>query len=270
MRSGHQYSDITEPNLKRKKMNLLSVVLKTKNANDRTEELVNFIAKAPENSLILASELCISGYDFDGFFAGANAQMLGGAIGSFDAILFETLQDALSPEKFLALTHLTSLNRASGLAKISITQPHKTQIYNEFILLNSQNVFYTQNKAMLFRPNREHEIFAAGDASAIRPFDFRGLKVGVLICFELRFAELWAQLKGCDIILAPAMWGKEREDAYLALCKALALANDCYVVASSALMLEFSGVFLPTGELVKSVEFDPNLITSVKKNLGIL
>ena len=250
--------------------NLCPIVLTAPTCQQRQDELLKKIAAAPENSLILASELCVSGYDFDGFFSGANRAMLGGSIGSFDAILFEAIQEALTPDKFLGLTHLTSLNRAKGLAQISITQAQKNEIYNEFILLNSQNVFYAQNKSKLFRPNLEHEIFAAGDELAVKPFDFKGLKIGVLICFELRFAKLWAQLKGCDVILVPAMWGKAREDAYLTLCKALALANSCYVVAASSLDLEFSGVFLPNGEFAKEAKFDPSPILETKRNLGLL
>lgn len=250
--------------------NLCPIVLTAPTCRQRQDELLEKIAAAPRNSVILASELCVSGYDTGGFFNGANGAMPGDSIGSFDAILFKAVQEALSTDKFLGLTHLTSLNRAKGLAQNSNTQAQKNEIYNEFILLNSQNVFYTQNKSKLFRPNLEHEIFAAGDDAAIRPFDFKGLKIGVLICFELRFAKLWERLKGCDIILAPAMWGKAREDAYLTLCKALALANSCYVVAASSLDLEFLGVFLPSGEFAKEVKFDPNLILETKRNLGLL
>jgi len=251
-------------------LNLISLTLKAKNATERLEELANLVETAPENSLLLASELCISGYDFDGFFAGANKAMLGGMIGSFDAMLLERLQEALSPDKFLGFTHLTSLNKSAGLAQISNLNPHQPKIYNEFILLNSNNVFHSQFKAEIFRPNLEHEIFAAGDVNEINSFDFRGLKLGVLICFELRDSRLWAKLRGCDIIMVPAMWGKAREDAYLSLCKALAIANSCYVVAASSLDLEFSGVFLPSGEFAKEAKFDSNLILETKRNLGLL
>ena len=251
-------------------LNLISLTLKAKSATERLEELANLVETAPENSLLLASELCISGYDFDGFFAGANKAMLGGMIGSFDAMLLERLQEALSPDKFLGFTHLTSLNKSAGLAQISNINPHQPKIYNEFLLLNSNNVFHSQFKAELFRPNLEHEIFAAGEVSDINAFDFRGLKLGVLICFELRDSTLWAKLKGCDIIMVPAMWGNAREDAYLSLCKALAIANSCYVVAASSLDLEFSGVFLPSGEFAKEAKFDPNLILETKRNLGLL
>ena len=251
-------------------LNLISLTLKAKSATERLEELANLVEAAPENSLLLASELCISGYDFDGFFAGANKAMLGGMIGSFDAMLLERLQEALSPDKFLGFTHLSSLNKSAGLAQISNINPHQPKIYNEFLLLNSNNVFHSQFKAELFRPNLEHEIFAAGEVSDINAFTFKGLKLGVLICFELRDSRLWAKLKGCDIIMVPAMWGKAREDAYLTLCKALALANSCYVVAASSLDLEFSGVFLPSGEFAKEAKFDANLILETKRNLGLL
>ena len=251
-------------------LNLISLTLKAKSATERLEELANLVEAAPANSLLLASELCISGYDFDGFFAGANKAMLGGMIGSFDAMLLERLQEALSPDKFLGFTHLSSLNKSAGLAQISNLAAHEPKIYNEFLLLNSNNVFHSQFKAELFRPNLEHEIFAAGEVSDINAFTFKGLKLGVLICFELRDSRLWVKLKGCDIIMVPAMWGKAREEAYLSLCKALAIANNCYVMISSSLDLETAGVFLPDGTLEQSAVFDANLITQIKKNLGLL
>ena len=251
-------------------LNLISLTLKAKSATERLEELANLVEAAPANSLLLASELCISGYDFDGFFAGANKAMLGGMIGSFDAMLLERLQEALSPDKFLGFTHLSSLNKSAGLAQISNLAAHEPKIYNEFLLLNSSNVFHSQFKAELFRPNLEHEIFAAGEVSDINAFDFKGLKLGVLICFELRDSRLWAKLKGCDIIMVPAMWGKAREEAYLSLCKALAIVNNCYVMISSSLDLELAGVFLPDGTLEASAVFDANLIAQIKKNLGLL
>lgn len=249
-------------------LNLSPVILRAKSVQERISELVNFIKNAPENSLIVASELCISGYDFDGFFSGANVSALKNHIGGFDAILIENLQEALGVNKFLAFTHLTSVNLSAGLAQISNSPGAK--IYNEFALLSGGEMLYTQPKCKLFRPNLEHEKFDGGEMEKIRPFEFKGIKFGVLICFELRFVELWAKLKECEIIIAPAMWGEERKDAYLSLCKALAIANNCYVVASSSLDLEFAGVFSPTGELKSEAKFDRNLIAQTKRNLGIL
>lgn len=247
-------------------LNLLPVSLRAKSVQERINELAEFIKNAPDNSLIIASELCITGYDFDGFFSGANALMLRNSIGSFDAILIENLQEALGVSKFLAFTHLTSINPSAGLAQISSSAGVK--LYNEFVLLSGSEMLYTQPKCKLFKPNLEHEKFDAGGEESIRSFDFYNMKIGALICFELRFAEFWVKLQECDIILVPAMWGKAREEAYKTLCKALAIANNCFVVASSSLDLEFSGVFLPDGEFKKEVKFDKNLIIKAKQSLG--
>ena len=218
-------------------LNLISVSLKEKNINHRLEELINFINKAPENSLILASELCISGYDFDGAFddtkLGQNE-----LINSFDQPMIKNIQNALKTDKFLGFTHL-------------VPSDDLTKIYK------------------LFLPNLEDKKFHFGDEEKITPFDFMGLKIGVLICFELRFTQFWARLNGCDMVLVPAMWGKERAQTYELLCKALAVANNCYVMASSALDLEFAGVFLPDGNFQNEAIFDKSLILKIKHNLGI-
>ncbi|CAD7288140.1 carbon-nitrogen hydrolase family protein [Campylobacter suis] len=251
-------------------MNLIPITLSSPTTQTRKAELLQKISAAPNDSLILASELCVSGYDFDGFFANQNQAMMSGAIGSFDAVMIENIQDALSTDKFLGFTHLSSQNPANGLANITILQNNKIEIYNEFILLNSENIVYSQKKSKLFTPNFEQDKFLAGESADIKAFDFLGLKVGVLICFEIRFSELWARLKGCDVVLVPAMWGGSRADDFKALCKALAIINNCYVVASSSLDLEFAGVFLPDAEFKKETKFEIEKIKDIKKKLGLI
>ncbi|MGG7048534.1 MULTISPECIES: carbon-nitrogen hydrolase family protein [unclassified Campylobacter] len=237
-------------------MNLIPITLSSTTTQTRKAELLQKISAAPNDSLILASELCVSGYDFDGFFAG-----------KFDAMLLGDLQTALTPDKFLAFTHLTSTNKAKGIANVTASKP---ALFNEFILLNSNEIYHTQAKSKLFLPNKEQEIFSSADESEVKIFDFLGLKVGVLICFEIRFSELWARLKGCDIVLVPTMWGGSRADDFKALCKALAIINNCYVVTSSSLDLEFTGVFLPDAEFKKETKFELEKIKDIKKKLGLI
>lgn len=243
-------------------LNLLSVSLKEKSVTARLEELVNFIKTAPLNSLILSSELCISGYDFDGLLKDKNDTS---TLYRLDSMLTKRLKEALSEDKFLGFTHLTSSLSRKGLDK---TDAKIAKVYNEFLLLNSVDIFHKQAKCKLFKPNLEEEKFDAGGEEGIRIFEFYNIKIGVLICFELRFAEFWVKLQECDIILVPAMWGKAREEAYITLCKALAIADNCFVVASSSLDLEFSGVFLPSGEFKKEAKFDKNLIVKAKQSIG--
>ncbi|MGB2553438.1 carbon-nitrogen hydrolase family protein [Campylobacter sp. MOP51] len=246
-------------------LNLVPVTLFAKDYEDRLKELANFIKNTPSNSLILASELCISGYDFDGLLKSKNDTS---ALDKLDSKLIKKLKEALEADKFLGFTHLTSFKHEDSAKKQSQKSQQRTKIYNEFLLLNSAEIFHKQAKHKLFKPNLEDEKFDAGGEEGIRIFEFYNIKIGVLICFELRFAEFWVKLQECDIILAPAMWGKAREEAYMTLCKALAIVNNCFVVASSSLDLEFSGVFLPSGEFKKEVKFDKNLIVKARQSIG--
>lgn len=246
-------------------LNLVPVTLFAKDYASRLEELANFIKNTPSNSLILASELCISGYDFDGLLRGKDDVS---TLEKLDSALIKKLEEALTANKFLGFTHLTSQNHEGKLASSTQKDKTRTKIYNEFLLLNSANIFHKQAKHKLFKPNLEDKKFDAGGEEGIRIFEFYNIKIGVLICFELRFAEFWVKLQECDIILAPAMWGKAREEAYMTLCKALAIVNNCFVVASSSLDLEFSGVFLPSGEFKKEVKFDKNLIVKARQSIG--
>ncbi|QKG30233.1 carbon-nitrogen hydrolase family protein [Campylobacter sp. RM16187] len=231
-------------------LNLLPVSLQAKSIKERIEELLNFIKDAPKNSIISSSELCISGYDFKGLDK------------NFNENLIQNLQRALEENKFLTFTYLGNEHKKSD------TLNQKS--YNQFTFLSQDGIIYTQPKCKLFKPNLEDKKFDKGNERTIGHSYFQGIKFGTLICFELRFSELWAKLKECEIIFVPAMWGKERKDAYISLCKALAIANNCFVVASSSLDLEFAGVFMPTGELKNKAKFDRNLIIKIKENLGIL
>ena len=126
-------------------LNLIPIVLREKSVQARIDELIKFIGDTPENSLVLASELCVSGYDFDGLFAGLNATALDDEVSNFNAVLIRQLQDTLAPNKFLGFTRLLSHDNPPELAKISITDAKESKFYNEFILLDSQNIFYTHN-----------------------------------------------------------------------------------------------------------------------------
>ena len=49
----------------------------------------------------------------------------------------------------------------------------------------------------------------------VKIIDIDGLKIGFVICFELRFIKYWEKLQGCDIIFIPAMWGIKRKDSFI-------------------------------------------------------
>lgn len=79
-----------------------------------------------------------------------------------------------------------------------------------------------------------------------------GCAVGMAICYDLRFPELFRHLakQGAEVILVPSAWyaGTMKEDHWLTLLRARAIENTCYVVGINQVGAAFCG---------RSAVFDP-------------
>jgi len=235
-------------------MNL--VALQTKPSNNFEANLANLellIANCDEKSFIVAPELALTGYAYE---RQEEASEL-----SKKAI--EVLKE-LSKHKTISITLLTKGNN---------------QYYNTLFIFHHSKIIHTQSKHHLFVLNEEKEYFAQGEIEDIQLVEIEGLKIGAMICFELRFIELWQKLRGADIILVPAMWGAKRKDNFEALTKALAIANQCFVLASSSASencAKSSGIISPLGyeyrddekELIQK-DVDLNEITQMRTYLNV-
>ncbi len=87
--------------------------------------------------------------------------------------------------------------------------------------------------------------------------DVDGIKVASLICFEIRFPEYWLNVLGADLILNPSMWGVKRKNHFETMTKALAVANQCYVLTANSAnedMAKGSGIITPWGEEIRDDE----------------
>ncbi len=124
------------------------------------------------------------------------------------------------------------------------------KFYNVAKVLYRGKVVYEQPKVKLFKFGGETDYFSSGRMDDIEIFEIDGLKIGLLICFELRFLEIWQKLKGADIILVPAMWGKLRKRHFEQFTETLALMNQCFLVASDSAnddMAKSSAIIDPFG-----------------------
>lgn len=136
---------------------------------------------------------------------------------------------------------------------VTLVMEEKGGFVNRAVVLLNNKIVYKQNKSKLFKLGNEHKEFIAGSSKKIKPFEINGIKYAILICFELRFKELWKQVEGADIIIIPAQWGKERKLHLETLSKALAIINQCFVVvanSSSHDMASSSAIITPNGDVV--------------------
>jgi len=124
---------------------------------------------------------------------------------------------------------------------------------NQAVVIHKHKVVHRQNKVKLFKLGDEDLYFRAGKKKKIRPFMIEGVSYALLVCFELRFKELWAQVEGVDVVLMPSRWGKMRKTQLEILSRALAVMNQCYVILSNSAdedMAKGSAIISPTGEVV--------------------
>ena len=176
-------------------------------------------------SLVLAPEVAITGFCYNRFEEAA-------AFGK------------MAKEQFLR--HI-----GSGAFGVTLIEKEEQHFVNTFYLFSQGKIIHRQRKHHLFLLGEEDRYFTPGEAREIQPFLWNGLKVGVLICFELRFPKLWEQLRGCDLILVPAQWGKPRKAHLHKLSEALAITNQTTVLVSdgaSPEMARGSAVITPWGD----------------------
>jgi len=120
----------------------------------------------------------------------------------------------------------------------------------------------------------------------VKPLKTDAGKVGLLICYDLRFPELSRILtvKGADVLVAPSAWvaGEMKEDHWQTMVKARAIENGSYVIAPDQLGNIYCGrsmavdpfgvVMLDMGlrEGVEVVEIDKSRVQQVRKSLPLL
>ncbi len=213
-------------------MNLISLQFKTTlNYQINLDKLTTLINQCEENSIIVAPEVCVTGYDYDNFDL---------AIDFSNTIIDILLQ--LSKNKIICTT---------------IINKRDNKVFNTLYIFNNNKIIHTQDKVKLFTFGNEDKYFEAGDMNKIKIIDINGIKIASLICFELRFIDIWQQIKGADIILIPAMWGKLRKQNFLSLTNSLAIMNQCYVIASDSSnndMASSSGIINPFGKEIRDDE----------------
>ena len=191
--------------------------------------LLSLIDDTPENAIVLAPEVCLTNFDYDTFDRAAD----------FAIVADEKLREK-SLNRTLILTMI--VRKEEGVFNVA-------RVYHGGVLLHEQA------KAKLFTIGEEERWFAAGPSEAIVPFEVDGIRIGILICFELRFTALWEQLRGAEIICVPAQWGRTRAAHYDILGRALAVANECYVLQSDTSNDDTtgqSGIITPFGECARN------------------
>jgi predicted amidohydrolase len=139
----------------------------------------------------------------------------------------------------------------------SMPEPHGDKVFNTVYVADNGRLAGTYRKLHLFSLLGEDRAFDSGDSWLLAETSLG--KIGVIICYDLRFPELSRRLalEGAAVICVPAQWPKPRQEHWRTLLRARAIENQLYVVACNACgligKLDFFGMSMiidPKGEVL--------------------
>lgn len=178
-----------------------------------------------ENHLVVLPECCL-------FFGGKDAEQL--------ALAKETYSDNSLIKQLSALAKKYTVNLVAG--SIPIYQPESDKFTNtSCAFLSSGELIAQYDKIHLFDVNvddneksyRESRFTQAGQAVVTAKLN--QFNVGLTVCYDLRFPELYRQLAtlGAQIITVPSAFTQVTGKAHWeALLRARAIENQVYIVAA--------------------------------------
>lgn len=164
---------------------------------------------------------------------------------------------------------LSTFARENKMAIVG-TLPEKEQdkIYNTMMFIDTDGkVKGSYRKLHLFRLTGEHLFYAAGNK--IVSIDSNLGKIGLMICYDLRFPELARSLflKDAQIIVVSAQWPGSRKEHWKTLIKARAIENQLFMVCSNRTGMEdnllFPGMSMivdPTGNVLADAKNEDNSV----------
>ena len=144
----------------------------------------------------------------------------------------------------------------------------KDRVYDtSFIIDTSGKIISTYRKIHLYDALgfRESDKLTSG-SKIEKPVRTSIGKVGMMICYDLRFPEMSRSLAlfGSEVLVAPSAWvkGNMKEEHWMTINKTRAIENGCYVIAPDQVGNIYCG---------RSVVVDPygKILLDMKKKQGI-
>ena len=219
----------------------------TNNYENNLQTLLTLLTQTKENSIIVAPEVCLTSYDYE----------------RMDEMLFfaSKATAAIKKASYNKIIILTMLEEKDG------------KVFNFAKVFHNGEVVFQRAKARLFKFGDEDKYMQEGNDEDLKIVEVSGIKLAVFVCFELRFKELWQRAEGADVIAVPSWWGELRTQHFKILTQALALMNQCYVIASDSANKEctaMSGIITPQGEAFRNGNKPCLELQYNKKNITLM
>ncbi len=126
--------------------------------------------------------------------------------------------------------------------------------FNRGVFIDTNQNIQLYDKRKTFGLAGEDKVFTAGDVPTL--VEFKGWRINLQICYDLRFPELTANRllpdgnSKFDMILYVANWPEKRQEHWNTLLKARAIENQSFVIACNRVGIDFNKITYSGGSCV--------------------
>ena len=223
------------------------------NKETNLKKILNYISKAAQNKATL-----VAFPEFMMFYTDS----------SQTPKQLASLAETISGNFVTTIANTAKENHIQVIGSFYEKSTKKNRVYDtSFVIDKSGKVISSYRKIHLYDALgfRESDKMISGSKIA-KPVKTSVGKVGLMICYDLRFPEMSRSLAvaGSEVLVAPSAWvkGDMKEEHWLTINKTRAIENGCYVIAPDQVGNIYCG---------RSIVVDPygKILLDMKKRQGI-
>lgn len=167
----------------------------------------------------------------------------------------------------------------------SLVIQENNNYYNRLVFVFPNGEIQTYDKRHLFTLAGEEKVYTAGKEKCI--VDYKGFKICLLICYDLRFPVFSRNVEEYDVLIYVANWPEPRINAWNILLKARAVENMCYTIGVNRIgedehnhlysghtqLVDYLGEYIVNPEINEGVfiaNINKNALVEMRKKLNFL
>jgi len=203
------------------KLSLVSLEQAWKDKRKNLELCTKYIQKASKDKveLIIFPEMTLTSFSFD------------------DSLLVEKMENSNTVENFSNLARKYNIAIVFGV----ILKDNERASNKAIFVDKNGDVKGVYTKIHPFSLSGEGSYLSAGKELSI--VIFKGISIGITICYDLRFPEIYSKLATeCDLIINIANWPSKRVDHWNTLLKARAIENQIFMAGVNRVGVDGKGL----------------------------
>ena len=161
------------------------------------------------------------------------------------------LAEEMEGETHLWMKHMARDKNAAICGSIIVKDDNKC--FNRFLWVQADGATFFYDKKHLFAMAGEDDFFTGGNKNQI--IDYKGWKINLLVCYDLRFPVWSRRIDGddnndYDLLIYVASWPIARVHAWSTLLKARAIENMSYCVGLNRIGFDGKGFEYPGASVI--------------------